>query len=73
MLERVRAEAEVPVGLAPISDVTVQAWTRHMQRDEVWGQLSEQDRMRVRQAGEPRDMMSEAQYRQLLTAIREAV
>ena len=61
-LERTRARAKVPGGAAPISDVTVRACTSYMQRDEVWDQLSDRDKFRVRQAGQPRDMMSGAQF-----------
>ena len=61
-----RKTAEVPAGTAPISDVTVRACTSYMQTDEVWEQLADGDRRRVRQAGEPRDMMSAAQFQAML-------
>jgi hypothetical protein len=59
MLDRVRQQAAIPAAAAPISDATIRACAWLMQRDEIWDQLSDRDRFRVRHAGEPRDMMSE--------------
>jgi hypothetical protein len=42
--------------------MTMRACSAFMQYDEVWDGLAERDRFRVRQAGEPRDMMSEAEF-----------
>jgi hypothetical protein len=71
--ERVVVEAEkqaqVPAGAAPISDVTIRACTSYMQLDEVWDTLSERDKLRVRQAGQPRDMMSDEQFRAMVREV----
>ncbi len=64
-----RKAAQVPAGAAPVSDVTVRFNAAYMQTDEVWNQLTDRDRFRVRQAGEPRDMMSEEQYREMIRPI----
>ena len=69
MLDRVRQQAAVPAGTAPVSDVTMKACAGFMQSDEVWDQLAEKDRFRVRQAGEPRDMMSDAEFRMTLRQV----
>lgn len=63
VLRAARKAAEVPAGTAPVSDVTVRFNSAYMQSDEVWGQLAERDRFRVRQAGEPRNMMSDEEFR----------
>jgi len=67
-LARAREMAAVPAGEAPVSDVTMRACSAFMQQDEVWDQLSDRDRFRVRQAGEPRDMLSSAQFQEMLRA-----
>jgi len=67
-LVRAREMAAVPAGEAPVSDVTMRACSAFMQQDEVWDQLSDRERFRVRQAGEPRDMMSAAQWQEMLRA-----
>ena len=61
-LERARKLAAIPAGEAPISDATMRACSAYMQSDEVWDGLSDRDRFRARRAGEPRDMMSDAQF-----------
>jgi hypothetical protein len=61
-LDEARQQAAVPAGTAPVSDVTMRACAGYMQCDAVWNDLSERDRFRVRQAAEPRDMMSEAEF-----------
>jgi hypothetical protein len=40
-----------------------------MQLDEVWDTLSERDKLRVRQAGQPRDMMSDEQFRAMVREV----
>lgn len=65
-LARARERAAVPAGEAAVSDVTMRACSAYMQRDEVWETLSDRDRFRVRQAGEPRDMVSPAQWQAML-------
>lgn len=66
MLDRVRQQAVVTAGTAPISDVTMKACAAFMQGDEIWDQLTEKDRFRARQAGQPRDMISEAEWQMTL-------
>jgi len=69
MLDRVRQQAALPAGAAPITDTTIRACTWFMPRDEIWDQLTEKDRFRVRQAGGPRDMISDAEFRMTLRQI----
>jgi len=61
-LDEARQQAGVRAGTAPVSDVTMRACSAFMQYPEVWDQLSDNERVRVRQAGEPRDMMSEVEF-----------
>lgn len=68
-LEQARRLAAVPAGAAPISDATMRANSAYMQSDEVWAGLPDRERFRVRQAGEPRDMMSGQQYQQMVREI----
>jgi hypothetical protein len=65
-LERAQERAMMPAGTAPVSNVTVGACFAYMQQDEVWDELDDKDKFRVRQAGEPRPMMSTAQFQAML-------
>jgi hypothetical protein len=56
-------------GSAPISDATIWANAGFMQADEVWDQLADRDKHRVRQACGPRDMMSEEQFRAMVREV----
>ena len=56
VLRAARKAAEVPAGKAPISDATVRFNSAFMQADEIWNGLTERDKFRVRDAGEPRNM-----------------
>lgn len=61
-LRAARKAAGTPAGTAPISDATVQACAAFMQTGEIWGQLARNDRFRVHQAGQPRDLMSNEEW-----------
>ena len=65
-LDRARKAAEVPAGAARVSDVTIAACAAWMQAAEVWDTLTAVDRQRVRRAGQPRDMMSDQEFRAML-------
>jgi hypothetical protein len=51
--------------------VTVRANAAFMQSDEIWDQLTDADRFRVRDAGQPRDMMSGEQWQAMVRGIYE--
>jgi len=57
-LRAARKAAEVTAGEAPYSETTLQFCSAFMQTSEVWDGLSDRDKRRVRDAGEPRDMLS---------------
>jgi hypothetical protein len=65
-LRAARKAAGVPAGTAPVSDATMRACAAYMQLDEVWDQLSKGDRGRVRRAGEPRDVMSDREWAEMI-------
>lgn len=53
-----RKAAQVPAGIAPISDVTIKACASWLMTDEAWNALSPRDRQRVHFLAEPRPVFS---------------
>lgn len=60
-LRAARKAAKQSAGTAPYSFTTVRACAAYMQCDEVWDQLTRNDRRRVLDAAASRDMMSPAE------------
>jgi hypothetical protein len=57
-----RKAAGVPAGTAPVSDATIRFNCAFMQADEVWNELTDRDKFRVRDAGEPRPMRDPREF-----------